>query len=132
MIHHHPRNLCFKFHINRSNRLATRRDYVYYNGLYKLNNKVTISSHLFINIFQLVHFYLLIPKSQKVGKNLKQWDRAQLHSVVVIYHWYRLVFSLHTKMMHKMKTSHLMMIRHAQMLLLNVFSSLWLFRIISQ
>ena len=62
---------------------------------------VTVTSHIFISIFQMVHFsvvkftrgnknnmsFLLIPESQKVWKNLKQSDRAPLmplHWIVIM------------------------------------------------
>ena len=83
------KNLGFKFQLNRSNRLDTRRYYVFYNCLYlpascKLY-MVTITSNIYINIFQTVHFsavkftrgneknmtfLLLIPKSQESLKKI--------------------------------------------------------------
>ncbi len=78
-----PRNLGFKFQLNRLNHFDARRDYVFCNCLlpYWISLiMVTITSH---NIFQTVHFsagkfnrdneknmsFLQTPKSHKVWKN---------------------------------------------------------------
>ncbi len=88
MMRHHLKYLGFKFHWNRLNRSDTRRDYVFCN--LPIPNcvsliMVTITSHIFINIFQMAHFsavkfnrcneknmsFLLIPKSPKV------WEKSE-------------------------------------------------------
>ncbi len=77
-----PRNIGFKFQLNqtRTNSLNARRDYIFCNCLYCVSFMVTITSHIFVNIVQTIHFtavkftrgteknrsFLLIPKSQKV------------------------------------------------------------------
>ena len=78
-------NLGLKFQLNQSNRLETRKGYVFMLILHcvrLITVTITTSSHIFINIFQTVHFsavkftsgneknmsFLLIPKSQKGWK----------------------------------------------------------------
>ncbi len=103
MMRHHLKYLGFKFHLSRLNHLDTLRDYVkfqlpipYCVSLIM----VTITSHIFINIFQMVHFsavkftrgneknmnFLLIPKSTKVWKKLTLLDRAPLALILKICH----------------------------------------------
>ena len=88
MMHHHPRNLGFKFQLSWLNPLDTRKDYIFCNCLYLYCVNlimVTITSHIVINIFQTVQFsaviftrgneknmsFLLIPKCHKVWKKIE-------------------------------------------------------------
>ncbi len=83
MIRHHIKYLGLKCHLNRLKRLDTRRDYIFRNLPIPYCVSlitVTMSSDIFINIFQTVHFsavkftrgneknmsFLLILKSTKV------------------------------------------------------------------
>ncbi len=93
MMRHHPRTLSLKFQLNRLNGLDTRRDVfaVIYILLWNLIME-TITSHIFINIFQTVPFTAVkftrgiekkieISSNTKIShkvwkKNLKQSDRA--------------------------------------------------------
>ncbi len=60
MMRHHLIYLGFKFNLNRLNYLDTIRDYVFGNCLdavlCNLNYGYHITSHIFISIFQMVHF----------------------------------------------------------------------------
>ena len=79
MMPYYPRNLGFTFLLNWSNRLDARILQLHNTLLCKLKIMVTITSHIFINIFKTVNFstvihqgkennmsFPLIPKSQKV------------------------------------------------------------------
>ncbi len=89
MMRHHLKYLGFKFHLNQFiNRLNTNEITYFaiaYTLLYISLIMVTITSHIFINIFQTVHFsavkftkgnvknmsFLLIPKSPKA------WEKPE-------------------------------------------------------
>ncbi len=91
MMRHYLKYLGFKFHLNRLNCLDTIRELRILQSPtpYCVSLMVTITSHIFINIFQTVHFsaagvmrkiwaFFWYQNLRKFEKNLKQSDREPL------------------------------------------------------
>ncbi len=55
MMHYHPRNLCFRFHLNRSNRLDVCTDYVYFIIAYILLCRFKYGCHNYSHYFHWHH-----------------------------------------------------------------------------